>query len=289
MTFSISLAAGVLANAVFLAAGAGAAQNPSSVIKQPTTSLCAALQTVDRGQELPIVVSGVFVGEFEGQFLYDPQQPSCGEDVQPSTWVEFAKGAVTTQLTRLIEKDRRAYVTFEGILFGPAPLQPDDLRLPDKWSGNYRTRGTTYGHMNAFRTQLIVARVAAAAQVPESTPWNWVRDHSAASQHDLQLLHADLPLYPEGARVAGLEGEVEIEVTVKGGKVAATRVITGDRALAAAATRSIETWTFSPEIDETLVTRFVYVLERRFGEASDQKVDLHIPSLVRITAPRNGW
>ena len=290
MTFSISLAAGVLANAVFFAAGAATMQDGVAATKQPTTSLCAALQSVDRGQELPIVVSGIFAVGRESQFLWDPRQPSCEEDVQPSTWVEFAKGAEDkTPLTKLLEKDRRAYVTFEGTLFGPAPLQPDFLRLADYLSAAYRTEGTTYGHMNAFRTKFVVTRVDAAARVPESTPWNWVRSRPGASRRDLQILHAGLPLYPDGARIAGLQGEVQVEVTLKAGKVAATHVIAGDRTLAATAVANIQTWTFFPEIDETFVTRFVYVLERRFGQHSDQKIELHIPSLVRITAPRNGW
>ena len=289
VTYSISLAAVLLANAVSLAAGAGAAPDASAT-KQPTTSLCAALQSVDRGHELPIVVSGIFAVGRESQFLWDPRQPSCEEDVQPSTWVEFAKGAEdTTPLTKLLEKDRRAYVTFEGTLFGPAPLRPDFLRLADQLSAAYRTEGTTYGHMNAFRTKLVVTRVDAAARVPESAPWNWVRDRPGASQHDLQLLHAGLPLYPDGARIAGLDGEVQVEVTLKAGKVAATHVLAGDRALAAAAVANLQTWTFFPEIDETFITRYIYVLERRFGQQGDQKIELHIPSLVRITAPRNGW
>src|SRR5205807_2589443 len=141
-----------------------------------------------------------------------------------------------------------------GTLFGPAPLRPDFPRLAGRLSASYRAEGTTYGYMRAFRTKLVVTRVHAAARVPESTPWNWVRDRPGASQRDLQLLRADLPLYPDGARVAGLEGEVKVEVTLKEGKVAATRVIAGDRALAAAAIASIQTWTFFPEIDETFIT-----------------------------------
>jgi Gram-negative bacterial TonB protein C-terminal len=289
MTSSISLAAGVLANAVFLAAGAGAAPDAPAT-KPPTTSLCAALQSVDRGQELPVVISGIFAIGHESQILWDPRQPSCEEDVQPSTWVELAEGAEdTTPLRKLLEEDRRAYVTFAGTLFGPAPLQPDFPRLADPMSASYRTEGTTYGHLNAFRTKLVVTRVDAATRVPPSTPWNWVRDRPAASRRDLQLLHAGLPLYPDGARVAGLQGEVQVEVTLKAGKVAATRVIAGDRALAAAAVANVQTWTFPPDIDETFVTRFVYVLEQRFGQQGNQQIELHLPSLVRITAPRNGW
>jgi TonB family protein len=289
MTFSISLAAGVLANSAFLAVAAGAAQNASSVTKPAATPLCAALQSVDRGQQVPIVVSGIYAVGHETQILYDPQQPSCEEDVQPSTWVEVAKGADTTLLTRLIEEDRRAYVTFEGTLFSPAPLKPGTPKLPDKWSASDRMRGTRYGHMNAFRTQIVVTRVDTAARVPVSTPWNTASFPSDLSQRELQLLHAELPFYPYGARLAGLEGEVQVEVTLKEGKVVATHVISGDRALAAAAVENIKTWTFSTDANQRFTTRFLYVLERRFGKLNSQKIELDVPTLVRITAPRNGW
>jgi TonB family protein len=291
VTFLVSLAAGVLVNAVILAGSAGAAQKASLMTTPRTMSLCAALQSVDRGQELRLVVSGVYVVDFETQILLDPNQVSCDEDVQPRTWVEFAEGVESPPLlTKLLHEKHRAYVTLEGTLFGPPPLEPDDLRLPDKWSASYRLRGTGYGHMNAFRTKMVVNRVDAAARVPESMLVGAERSPSSPLHRATDLLHADLPTYPYGARLAGLEGEVEVEVTLKDGKVVGTRVIAaGDRALAAAAVENIQTWRFSPDISETFTTRFVYVLDRRFGQLSSQKIELDIPTLVRITAPRNGW
>jgi hypothetical protein len=82
MALLVFLAA-VLASAGVVARGAGVVQEASSVTTPHTMSLCAALQSVDRGQEVPIVVSGVYV--FYPQVLYDPQHPSCEQDVQPST------------------------------------------------------------------------------------------------------------------------------------------------------------------------------------------------------------
>jgi hypothetical protein len=55
--------------------------------------LCAALQTVKVGQILPIRTSGIYVTSFEAQVLYDPSQPLCNGDDQPSTWVEFARAS----------------------------------------------------------------------------------------------------------------------------------------------------------------------------------------------------
>ena len=110
MTFSISLAAGLLANAVFWAAGAGAAQHASPVPKPPTTSLCAALQSVDRGQELPIVVSGIFAVGRESQFLWDPRQPACEEDVQPSTSVGHKLADAVAQGSPMSPNSLQAHV-----------------------------------------------------------------------------------------------------------------------------------------------------------------------------------
>jgi TonB family protein len=287
----ISIIAGMLAAAGIVPGGAGAVQKASSVTTPPTMSLCAALQNVDRGQQLPIVVSGVYVVGYETQILYDPNQVSCDEDVQPLTWVEFAKGVeISPLLTKLLQEDHRAHVTFEGTLFGPSALEPDNPKLPDKWSASYRLGDTHHGDQNAFRTKMVVTRVDASARVSASTPVGQGRYRSPPPQRATDLLHADLPTYPYGARLAGLEGEVEVEVTLKDGKVVGTRVIAaGDRALAAAAVENIQTWRFSPDITETFTTRFVYVLDRRFGQLSSQKIELEIPTLVKITAPRNGW
>ncbi|HVR06409.1 MAG TPA: TonB family protein [Thermoanaerobaculia bacterium] len=287
MTRYLALAASLLGNAV-LPAGAGVAPQVPSDLQAPT-SLCIALASVDRGQERTIVVSGVYRVGYEAAILYDPQQLRCDEDVQPLTWIEFAKDADTTVLDKILEKDDRAYVTFSGTLFGPPPLEPDTPKLPDKWSAGDRMRGTRYGHQNHYRTQLLVSRVVAAARVPAATPWSPPSSPADLAERELTFRSADFPIYPYSARLAGIEGEVEVEVTVKEGKVVATRVLAGDRALAVAAVANIETWTFSPDVNKTFVTRFVYTLERRFGPLKQQRIEVEMPTLVRITAPRNGW
>lgn len=290
MTVLLSLAAGVLAKAIILADGAGMA--PKAGTAPSPASLCAALASVDRGEEQKIVVSGIYTVGYEDQSLHDPNQPRCAEDVAPATWIEFAPGAVdATPLSKLIREDRRAYVTFEGTLFGPPPLGPDAPKLPDKWSAGLRMSGGRYGHMSGYRTQMVVTRVLAARRVPKETPWGGVWSPQELAQRRLQLQHADLPTYPYSARMAGLEGEVEVEVTLKEGKVTATRVIAGDRALAAAAVANIETWTFEGNVNEAFTTRFVYALDRQFGPMHNQKFELglDLPFSVRVTASRNGW
>jgi len=154
--------------------------------------------------------------------------------------------------------DDRVYVTFAGTLFGPRPLEPDTPALPDKWSAGDRTRGTRYGHRNAYRTQLLVSRVVAAARVPAETPWSPRSFPDDLAERKLTFRQGTFPYYPYDALVAGIEGQVEVEVTLKEGKVVATLTLAGDRALAAAAIGNIETWTFSSDVNKTFVTRFVY-------------------------------
>ena len=289
LTLLLALAVGALGRAGLLASGAGVAtQVPSATVRSPT-SLCSALASVDRGQERTIVVSGVFRVGYEASILYDPQELQCDEDVQPSTWIRFSDDADTTVLDKVLEKDDRADVTFEGTLFGPRPLEPDTPVLPDKMSAGDRTRGTRYGHLNRYRTQLLVNRVLAVARVPSGVPWSPRSVPMDLAERELTFRQGSFPFYPYAALEAGIEGEVEVEVTLKEGKVVTTRVLAGDRALAAAAVGNIETWTFSPDINKTFVTRFVYALERRFGPLKQQRIEVDMPALVRITAPRNGW
>ena len=150
----LSLAAGVLAKAVILANGAGVPPVASPGTTPPPTSLCEALASVDRGQEQRVVVSGIYAVGYEDQSLYDPNELRCAEDVAPATWIEFAPGVATTPLSKFMREDRRAYVTFEGTLFGPPPLEPDNPKLPDKWSAGDRMRGGRYGHMSGYRSDL---------------------------------------------------------------------------------------------------------------------------------------
>src|SRR5437588_6267656 len=157
MTFLLSLAAGVLAKTLLLGNSAGMPPKASVGTTPLPMSLCAALASVDRGQQLRVVVSGVYAFSYEHAWLYDPNQLLCEADVKPHTAIEFAPGFDPTPLSKFI-RDGRAYVTFEGTLFGPAPLEPDNPKLPDKWSAGLRMGDSRYGHMSAYRTQLRVTR-----------------------------------------------------------------------------------------------------------------------------------
>lgn len=291
MNSLIGMTLGLLVNATLWVATVEK-QVPSVVGAPATKSLCEALQAIKPGQQLPITLSGVYAVNYETQVFYDPKQPLCEEDVQPSTWVEFNKATgEIARLDAIIGKNRRASVKFEGVLFGPRPLEPDNPALPDAMSLPDRMRNRRYGHQNKFRTKFVVIRVLKAELIPESAPWNLVWFVPESSKCKLETpLNAEVPSYPESARLAWLEGEVDVEVKVQSGRVAATRVVSGDRALGEATVKNIHTWIFPPDVNDVFITHFVYALEvRKSGDQKGSKIKLELPLYVRITAPRIDW
>jgi TonB family protein len=253
--------------------------------------LCDALEAIQDGEQMPIVVSGIYSQSYEMQILSDPQRPFCQNDIQPSTWIEFSKGAgQNKELKRLVENDRRAFVTFKGTLFGPKKTAPDDEALPLLLAYANRTQGRRYGHLNTFRTKLVVGAVLGVHAVPDAVPWNVNWFMPSELPPALEVESAAIPLYPHMARHAGIAGRVVIEVSVTDGKVIGTRVLSGDRILAAEATRNVTTWMFSSQTSQRFTTTFLYSLERRRrGEDTNSKVEFNLPSFVKITAPSFGW
>jgi hypothetical protein len=100
--------------------------------------------------------------------LYDP---NCNEN---QSWmaVDFAqsvKGSVKS-LDKLVKRDKRAKVIFEGTFFGPEPLQIDPQLPPllkEKLSGATRR----YGHLDSFETMILVSAVKRVEKVSSNVPW----------------------------------------------------------------------------------------------------------------------
>ena len=92
-------------------------------------------------------------------------------------------------------------------------------------------------------------------------------------------------MYPQLARTARISGTVQVQVTVKDGKVVNTTVKSGPPMLGSAAVENIQTWRFHPLVNATFTTKFIYQIETK--EALDPQnptVELQLPLLVRITA-----
>ena len=103
----------------------------------------------------------------------------------------------------------------------------------------------------------------------------------------LLVVQGDLPLYPAVARTAHVSGSVEVRVTVKDGEVIGTEVTSGNPLLATSATSNIKTWKFNKTANATFKTTFTYQLEKEeMLEASNPKIELELPTSVKITATR---
>ena len=102
---------------------------------------------------------------------------------------------------------------------------------------------------------------------------------------DLRLEHADVPMYPQLARTARIFGIVQVQVTVKDGKVVSTEVKSGHPMLASATVENIQTWRFHPLVNATFTTKFTYQLETKKPlDPQNPRVELQLPLLVKITA-----
>jgi len=256
--------------------------------------LCDVLANIRAGERRRVTISGIYVVGPEHQTFYDPKEPTCRADVQPETWIEFGSVVTSDELTRLLKTpegsgaSRRAYVTFTGELYGPGAVAADDLSLSPLLAFANRTRNRRYGHLNGFRTKLVVSAVSGVKNVPESVAWDQPSGRSTPSTAVVE--HAEVPRYPEMAWNVGITGSVILDVTVSGGQVSKADVRSGDRMLSGEAVRNVKTWQFAHDINTTFTTMFTYDIEHRLtGASRTPRIDLQLPSAVHITAASNDW
>jgi outer membrane biosynthesis protein TonB len=114
---------------------------------------------------------------------------------------------------------------------------------------------------------------------------DWTQDQPVTQPRDLRLEHADVPMYPQLARTARIFGTVEVQVTVKDGKVVNTDVKSGPPVLAKSTVENIQSWRFYRLVNATFTTKFIYQLETKEPlDPQNPKVELQLPLLARITA-----
>jgi len=130
-------------------------------------SLCELVSHAAQYHRRKVRIVGIY--RVAGQSaLYDPQ---CSEE---QNWmaVDFAqtvKGSVKS-FDKLVKRDKRAKVVFEGTFFGPEPLQIDPelpSLLKEKLSGATRR----YGHLDSFKTMILVSAVKHVEKVPSNLEW----------------------------------------------------------------------------------------------------------------------
>lgn len=254
----------------------------------PVSRLCDLLTKVQPGEKLTVVVSGTYQTSYEVDVLYDPDQRLCDYDVQPSTAVTFSKAVPLAEgLQRVLHKDYRAFVTVRGVLWGPPLVPADNPAEPALVTTLNRVASPRgYGHMNFSRTKLEVEEVLSWRRMQPGEP-NWGTGGKLRPISSIPVVQsAALPKYPRFALHAGVGGEVIVEVIVKDGKVAETKVQSGDRMLVPEVLENIATWAFKSDANAHLTTKFTFELElRKTGADQNLRIELNLPTSAKIVAP----
>lgn len=258
----------------------------------PVHDFCGALSAVERGGVLPVELRGAVLLGFELQVFFDPNQVKCELDIQPSSWLEFSPSS-RGELGRLrgSKSDSEILlVSLRGDLEGPPVLGPDRPELSESLAYVQRTAGSGYGHGNAFRTRIIVREILSASPAPSDLSVRPVVSRSSYSESRLDILHAELPVYPARAQRAGLEGDVEVQFSVRDGRLEGSAVVSGDRMFHDEARTFVHGLRFDPRASFRQTLRIEYRLERRLmSEHRNARIELDLPGLVRITAARDDW
>lgn len=259
---------------------------PRVVAGEEPPTLCRILEAIEPGQHQELVLSGIY----SDGVLYDPLEPLCRFDVQPSTCVEFPSGIGDYgRLGELLKKSRRAAVKLSGTLYAPGAISFTKNHASDvQYLVDFRN--SRYCKDHEFRTKFVVENVLSAEPVPDSAAWAAVVGKPKAGSEVVRLLSADLPVYPARARIVGAEGTVVVEFDVKDGAAEHPTVVRGNELLTAAAISNVRSWKFEKGTPQHLTCTFAYKLERRLsGSDENDVVEARLPYYVRIVAPRNGW
>jgi hypothetical protein len=230
-------------------------------------------------------VSGVLTRD---SLFYDPEEPKCPADVQPTTLVEL-EVELPQKAVGWLEQDGRVFLDVEGTLYGPEPASEFSKELPvSERIANWENAG--YGSKRCCRTKLVVKSITRYERVSPSLPQLvTVRPDDTARLPS--VVRAALPTYPPKARLLSVEGSVSLTLRLVKGEIVEVRIVhADDPILAAAARENVLTWRFRDNITRTLSTTFVYELERRTFPGDDNEVvEAHLPAYVRIVGPRLDW
>lgn len=102
---------------------------------------------------------------------------------------------------------------------------------------------------------------------------------------NLLFVEGNVPTYPILAKTARVSGRVQVKVTVQNGAVVQADVISGHPLLASPTVDNVKTWKFDKTGNAAFTVTFVYELEKdEVSEASNPKIELELPTFVRITA-----
>lgn len=101
------------------------------------------------------------------------------------------------------------------------------------------------------------------------------------------MTSAQVPFYPDIARIAKVEGVVHLKVTTDGHGVVSAQVEDGPGLLALAAQRNVQTWQFSIHEPTTFTVTYTYKLVTDLESIQNNpRVILNLPTQVEVDALR---
>jgi hypothetical protein len=144
----------------------GVTQKPNPANNTKPLTLCELVAQAEHYDRQTISVRAIVAVGAEQIFLYDPECRQ-GKDWTDVDFSKF-KGRVPGKLKKLTKRDRRAFVVFEGIFYGPEPVQVDP-KLPNWIKEAFKDSKQRYGHMNSLDTMIEVTAIKEVEEVPVST------------------------------------------------------------------------------------------------------------------------
>jgi hypothetical protein len=243
--------------------------------------LCRALQSIEPGDQIEVVVSGIFTADY----LYDPDERYCQLDICPQTCVEFSPGFALPEEFRILHdglESKGVLVRFRGILYGPpdVPIPPflPSVSTDHRALARNSTRKLHCG--NRYRTKLVVEAIESFGPVSEDVPWPDQRDRLEDEPVPVEMA---LPKYPPIARKIDYEGVALVAVTVVAGEVTDAQIQFGDAVLVSEVLANVRTWRFASDVTTSLTVEYDFRLEKRtVSQGKNPRFEMRLPTYVKV-------
>jgi hypothetical protein len=136
----------------------------SESVQVEPLSLCALEANIQKYKGQRVQVRAYISESYENSWLYDPK---C-RNGEPSLWFKLAPKVTgkLKQLRNLVKKKGYGFVTVEGIVHGPEPIEIDP-KLPDWIKEKYRDSIKKYGHMNTYDMEIVIDKILEVTNVDD--------------------------------------------------------------------------------------------------------------------------
>lgn len=245
--------------------------------------LCRALESLRPGDQIPVVVSGVFVADY----FYDPSTLKCQFDIAPFTCVEFGPDVVFPEgflATHDFRNAGKVAVSFRGTLFGPrliAEAVPPSISLKYRRNSRMGAANNLRYCSHLHRTKLVVESILSFGPVPAETAELEEREEAPEFPVPLEIKP---PKYPPIARMIDYEGKVFLQVNVEGGKVVGAKPQFGDPVAVDESLANIFSWRFAPDVSFSFTVEYDYRLENRtLEQGKTETIEMRLPFYIRVT------